>query len=97
MDKTREEENGEQRTSRDDAHGRHDEQVVGGRAHNGARAELAGLEVVADHFDHRQEDLRRARPERHERQVRDRRVPHAHPPLHHCSVALPPAHFDRCS
>ena len=58
-----------------DAHGGDDEQVERRRADDGRRAELAGDEVAEQDLVHREQDLGRRRAERHEREVRDGRVP----------------------
>ena len=62
----------------DDADGRDDQQVEGGRADDGAGTELAGLEPVLDDLDTGEEDLGRRGAERHEGEVGDRAVPDGH-------------------
>jgi len=62
----------------DDAHGGDDHQVEGGRAHDRRRAERASVKVVAKDLNDREQDLRRRRAERHQREVGDGGVPHAH-------------------
>ena len=62
----------------DDADSRDDQQVEGGRADDGAGAELAGLEGVLDDLDAGEEDLGRRGAERHEGEVGDGAVPDGH-------------------
>ena len=63
------------RRDADDADGGDDEQVEGGRADDGAGAELAGLELVLDDLDAGEQDLGRRGPERHQGEVGDGAVP----------------------
>ncbi len=61
-----------------DAHCGDGEQIKGGRAHNGTRAELSGLEVVEADLDAREQDLGCRRAQRHQSQVGHGAVPYGH-------------------
>ena len=62
----------------DDADGRDDQQVEGGRADDGAGTEFAGLERVLDDLDAGEQDFGRRGAERHEGEVGHRAVPDRH-------------------
>eukprot|EP00955_Chlamydomonas_euryale_P014714 157998-Chlamydomonas_euryale.AAC.2 len=61
----------------DRAHREDDKQVVRAAADDGGRADLAGRLIQGQHrLDNRQQDLRRAGPDRQKRDVGNRPVPH---------------------
>ena len=49
-----------------DAYGRNDQKIERCRPNNGAGTEVAGVETIPENLNNREEDLRRARPKRHE-------------------------------
>ena len=66
------------RGDRVDTHGRYHEEIEGGRAHDGRRAELARVEARGEDLDDREQYLRRGGAESHEGEVGDGAVPHGH-------------------